>query len=845
MKISFAHRTSAAVVLSTVALIVIAGMIEHEADLQMSASKVVNNVQMIVQTLDNLWEDLGQLVNTESAYFMQKSNPSLRDQYKLDAERVQSDIYLIRQSHMAPVLTTERDALCDKVLQRLNLGKALLASDRSSVNFQSEQETYARESRAQFSAVRHSLDILKAYERDLASNSIIEIEQNIRGNITFTHFLVLLVFLLLVSESSFAVKYVAEKQRSEDLLRSIHAIVDTAPDGIITIGQGGKIESANSAVQSIFDYLPEELLGKPVETIIDGFFEKAAAEIFASDLTAIESKILFKDRELTGRRKGGDSVPIELAASLLSLGDRRILTAIVRDITDRKEAEARVSEFYATVSHELRTPLTSIRTAFGLLETSAVGKFSSKGKQLVRIGRSECDRLIRLINDILDIRKIEAGKLALKLQNTQPASIINITFNSLRNTAKQSGVKLDSEINCSDEMLCDVDRIVQVLTNLVSNAIRFAPGDSTVLVRVEPRSNDGKEYIRCWVIDEGSGIPEDQLPKVWDRFLQLEGPQAKPEGGSGLGLAISKAIVGQHGGTVGVQSKANQGCKFWFELPTHISEMPNESSKPVSTGRRILVIDDDDEVADLLNGLLSYGSYEFMRASSIAEARRYINDGRPDIVLLDLRLPDGNGFDLVGTLVSAKNESSLPFIVLPERDLKLHTLGNPVLLDWLIQPFDEDYLRRSLELALSRPTVAGAKFVLFTGTKEGHQALATKLVDLNMQCLNQHDDEVSAQIIHSLGPDMIILETSATQQLSLDVLQLLRQEHVRPIPLIIYAESKLAAEDIDKLTLAFARHVGNLYMTEPEFLGTLRRLLDSRLRQFDAQPVKATAELEV
>lgn len=239
------------------------------------------------------------------------------------------------------------------------------------------------------------------------------------------------------------------------------------------------------------------------------------------------------------------------------------LCGVADDISDRKEAEKRVSEFYSTVSHELRSPLTSIRGSLGLIESGLVGEVSEEASTFVTIARIESDRLIRLINSILDLRKIEAGKMELKYQKTKVADLLQSTVASLAGMAHEAHVTLLTAPSCDDEIQLDRDRIIQVLTNLVSNSIKFSKEHSTVVVKAERQS----ECIYFSVADEGAGIAARDLSKLFGKFQQLDSTDSRSQGGTGLGLAISKALVEQHGGEIGVESEPGKGSKFWFTVP--------------------------------------------------------------------------------------------------------------------------------------------------------------------------------------------------------------------------------------------------------------------------------------
>ena len=267
-------------------------------------------------------------------------------------------------------------------------------------------------------------------------------------------------------------------------------------------------------------------------------------------------------------RKDGRIVPVHFISSPLER-DGVVTGAVLtfRDVTLRKEAERRVSEFYSTISHELRSPLTSIRGALGLMEGGKAGEFSPKAGRLIRIAREECDRLIRLINDILDIRKIEAGKLQLFLKEEKVATIIGASVNGMKAMAIESKVLLQvADMDPDLTVLADRDRIIQVMTNLIGNAIKFSPEGKTVTAGAQSVEREGVRMVHFFISDDGPGIPETEREKLFQLFQQLDSSDSRPKGGTGLGLAISKALVEQHGGQIGVDSKVGEGSTFWFEL---------------------------------------------------------------------------------------------------------------------------------------------------------------------------------------------------------------------------------------------------------------------------------------
>jgi signal transduction histidine kinase len=241
------------------------------------------------------------------------------------------------------------------------------------------------------------------------------------------------------------------------------------------------------------------------------------------------------------------------------------LSTIMRDLSEWKKLDRMKNEFVSTVSHELRTPLTSIRGALGLLEAGVTGALSDKGIDLVHVARENCERLIRLINDMLDLDKIEAGVLSLDLVDLAPADVVQATLDGIAGMAVVYGIRLEQVVASTPMIRVDRDRIVQVLTNLVSNAIKFSPTGSAVSVAVTA-TND---RVRFAVENPGQGIPTADREKLFRRFQQLDGADNRQRGGTGLGLAIAKAIVEQHEGRIGFESEPGVRTTFWVDLPLH------------------------------------------------------------------------------------------------------------------------------------------------------------------------------------------------------------------------------------------------------------------------------------
>lgn len=247
-------------------------------------------------------------------------------------------------------------------------------------------------------------------------------------------------------------------------------------------------------------------------------------------------------------------------------------------VAEREQVERTRSELISMVSHELRTPLTSIRGSLGLIEGGAVGEVPPQISPLVQVARSNTDRLVRLINDVLDLEKMEAGRLELRKTDLDAAELVGSAVSGIEGMAAASGIRIESRIEESALRIDgDPDRLVQVLTNLLSNAIRVSPRGGRVEVRAEP-ATFGR--VRLSVGDEGPGIADHDLPRLFGRFQQIDGASGPVPGGTGLGLAICKGIVEEHGGRIGVASRPGEGATFWFEVHSPAGTSTTSSHSP-------------------------------------------------------------------------------------------------------------------------------------------------------------------------------------------------------------------------------------------------------------------------
>lgn len=356
-------------------------------------------------------------------------------------------------------------------------------------------------------------------------------------------------FLLILSGRASQIEQVVQQRTAE-----LSAILNNAAEAIFTFNADGGIERANPATAQLFDYPLEKLIERRITDLIP--------QIDWNSLPSADGR-----REIIGYRKDGSPLTLEMTLSRMDIRGRVLFTCMLHDISSRKKAERLKNEFVSTVSHELRTPLTSISGSLALVAGGVVGDVSSDVLELVNIAKDNATRLTLLVNDILDIEKLEAGKLDVVCSTQDLLPIVQQALVQNRGYANRYGidVKLDETRLPERPILVDVDpsRLLQVMANLLSNAIKFSPSNGKVEVSVEIADACARVAVR----DQGPGIPDDFRERIFEKFAQADGGDTRARGGSGLGLSISKALVEKFGGTIGFDSTPGDGSTFYFVLP--------------------------------------------------------------------------------------------------------------------------------------------------------------------------------------------------------------------------------------------------------------------------------------
>ncbi len=350
-------------------------------------------------------------------------------------------------------------------------------------------------------------------------------------------------------------------RQMERLTRQLDSVLNSAGEGIYGADASGHITFVNEAAAQLLRMPREAMLGRAVDEVIR--VEECHVRVGLTDVAAKEGG---SPRVLTGRhhRADGSTFDSELSSAPI-LEDGAVVgsVGVLRDISERRAVDRLKDEFISMVSHELRTPLTSIRGALGLLGAGSAGELGPRAARMVEVATLSSDRLIRLINDILDVERMAAGKLAIHLRPTSVRQLLEAATEEMAGLADSSGVMV-KVMGGSGTVAADPDRIAQTLGNLLGNAVKFSRMGGTV--ELEATELDG--HVRFDVSDSGPGIPEEELETIFQPFRQVDGSDARQTGGSGLGLAICRGLVERHGGRIWASSELGRGTTLSFTLPT-------------------------------------------------------------------------------------------------------------------------------------------------------------------------------------------------------------------------------------------------------------------------------------
>ncbi len=588
-----------------------------------------------------------------------------------------------------------------------------------------------------------------------------------------------------------------ERGRAEELYRRQEALLDSVADGICGLDQNGRVSFANPAAARMLGAEASALTGMLVHELLHG--SAPADRACGEDCPLQRNASLPRATagEATIFRTDGSSFPAEYVLTPIADQGRSSGSVLsFRDISQRYALDRLKDEFISTVSHELRTPLTSIRGALGLLSSGILSDLNGKAANLLRIALTNSDRLVRLINDILDLERIQSGRAPLAFRTVQLAEIVRQAIDGMQPVADAAGVQLIHDTT-QVEIAADPDRLLQVLTNLLSNAVKFSPPNSAVSVMLRP----GITGVTISVIDHGRGIPADKLEAIFGRFQQVDASDSRQKGGSGLGLAICRTIVLQHSGRIWAERNPVRGSTFRVFLP--YQPVPLEPGEPLveetRTGTVILAGAGAEARPRIAAQLVRHG-YRVIESCTVEQTLAAAAEN-VQAILLDTALDGMNGWEILPLLRRLDPESRTPIVL-----LCLDSSHTPVELPvgaegWVSKPLQEDALLGELARVLCGPGEK-ARILVVEDDEDLARVISEVFSRESIEVHLAHSLQEAIDACFAFQPHLMVLDIGLPDGNGFNVVDWLRQnENLSGLPLVVYSGRELSPTERRHLTL--------------------------------------------
>jgi PAS domain S-box-containing protein len=610
------------------------------------------------------------------------------------------------------------------------------------------------------------------------------------------------------------------RRRVEAAHADLLATVETVPAALMIFNTDGSVRLRNRAATDVFGIEPQNPeLRKNYWTRFKRIAKDGSPippeEWISARALAGEEVI---NQELEIHHPDGRVFPILASGAPLRNDLGHVAGAVVafQDISRLREVDRMKSEFVSIVSHELRTPLTSIRGSVQLVLDDPNAVADPEHKQLLQIALNNCERLVRIINDILDVAKIESGNITLHRKPVNVADIVRQSIQVVEGPARAAQVAIDARLPARlRPVMVDPDRIVQALVNLLSNAVKFAPQGSTISITAAGTENT----ITLAVSDQGEGIAPENLHRLFQKFQQVDSSSSRRKGGTGLGLAITKALVEQHGGRIFVDSEVTKGTRFSFTLPVATAEEAESVAlAPVAANkdgtarlavRRVLVVDDDDDFRTLIRAQLNNAGYEVLDARDAASAMQIARTMRPDVITVDLLMPGLDGWDFIERLHAEEGLARIPVIVVsgvpeaPESNRRPEGVA--------VVTKGEGLERLLREIGQSLGNRRGATVLVAEDDADLRGVLTASLTRNGHRVLQARDGAEALAAIEREPVDLLVLDLVMPNIDGYEVLARLKSnDRDARIPVVVVSGADRSSSELRSLRLG-----ANVYLTKP------------------------------
>ncbi|MEO6423425.1 MAG: PAS domain S-box protein [Candidatus Nitrotoga sp.] len=522
--------------------------------------------------------------------------------------------------------------------------------------------------------------------------------------------------------------------------------------------------------------------------------------------------------EVEHQRKDKSLYPVEICMHLSAKECPPVFVAIIHDITERKKIECMKSEFISTVSHELRTPLTSIRGSLGLVAGGVSGELPPQAKMLVDIAHKNSERLILLVNDILDMEKIEAGKMEIQCNPVELMPLLHQALDANCDYGGQFNVRYELENDLPGILVSvDANRLMQVLANLLSNAAKFTFAGDIVKVSVIV---SGKR-VRVAVKDHGSGISEQFRSQVFQKFAQGDSSDTRHKGGTGLGLSITRAIIENMGGHIGFNSVPNVLTTFFIEFPVE-DKIANSAFSMIEDRKQILICDDDPLVAELLRFMLEQDGYTVDVAYNTAQAKCMLDQIDYAAMTLDLSLPDQDGISFIRKLRMEEKTANIPIVIVSARAIEgsLELNGEAFkVIDWISKPLDKDQIVLAVRRAVGRFTGVRPRVLHVEDDSDIFKVmhgLIGDIVDLDHAGMLTE----ASELLEKCRYDLVILDLTLPDGSGQQLLPILNSA-TPPIPVMVFSAREIVRDEINNVASVMVKS----RTSDAQLLATIKRLI--------------------